>query len=642
MAVVQISKIQIRRGKAKDGTGLPQLASGEMAWAVDTQELYIGNGSVAEGSPAVGNTKIITQNDLTAQGNLLGLVQYAYKATDSTIVTGPNVNSQITRPIQARFDDQVTTADFGALGNGVVDDTVALQRAINQLFLNATTKSSATNLDGTPTTSAAKTRVTLTIPPGIYLTSSPLYVPSYASLVGAGPDKTFIYYNPVITIQGSTVNNSAVLTTTSSSTYLIGATVVGTGIPANTTVVSVVAGASVTLSHTATVSSGSTLATYTITPAQPAIQLVNDSSSAGAPSSISNTLGTTQPRGIQISNLSINCTTGLNTCIQVDAAKDCIFENINLKGATTFSSFNAQSCGITLNAVSNIVTSEHNIFRNFRMSGFSYAVFAKGDILNNAFENSYIYDCYIGVAFGINANGSTVGQQYGPRQNTISNSKFNNIKRQAVFVNLGSGNTTINCKYINVGNNGGTNPTSSQYPQVWFNTFGNSVQNDQSDRAVDMSTSNLTHPYVPEVAGHAYYKSFGQQQILLGQVINPVLAFRLPVSTDQNGTPAGSITYEIEYYYQSIANNFTRRGIITISANIDNKVVQLSDEYDFAGTDPYNQNAIQLSFSVGFLDQTGGNYVGGGGQVPYSIVVNYQNLLASDAGYFNYSYTTGL
>jgi hypothetical protein len=467
-------------------------------------------------------------------------------------------------------------------------------------------------------------------------------VPSYATLVGAGADKTFIYYNPVTTIQGSTVNNSAVLTTTSASSYLIGATVVGTGIPSNTTVTSVVAGASVTLSHAATVSSGATLATYTVTPAQPAIQLVNDSSTAGTPSSISNTLGTTQPRGIQISDLSISCTTGLNTCIQVDAAKDCIFENINLTGATTFSAFNAQSCGITLNAVSNIVTSEHNIFRNFRMSGFSYAVFAKGDILNNAFENSYIYDCYIGVAFGINANGSTVGQQYGPRQNTISNSKFNNIKRQAVFVNLGSGNTTINCKYTNVGNNGGTNATSSQYPQVWFNSFGNSTQNDQSDRAKDMSTGNLTHPYVPEVAGHAYYKSFGQQQILLGQVINPVLAFRLPVSTDQNGTPAGSITYEIEYYYQSIANNFTRRGIITISANIDSKVIQLSDEYDFAGTDPYNQNSVQLSFSVGFLDQTGGNYVGGGGQVPYSIVVNYQNLLASDAGYFNYTYSTAL
>ncbi len=61
MAVVQISKIQIRRGK-KNISGMPQLASGELAWAVDSQELYIGNGSVGEGAPAVGNTKILTEN----------------------------------------------------------------------------------------------------------------------------------------------------------------------------------------------------------------------------------------------------------------------------------------------------------------------------------------------------------------------------------------------------------------------------------------------------------------------------------------------------------------------------------------------------------------------------------------------------
>ena len=35
MAVVQISKIQVRRGK-KNTTGMPQLASGELAWAIDT------------------------------------------------------------------------------------------------------------------------------------------------------------------------------------------------------------------------------------------------------------------------------------------------------------------------------------------------------------------------------------------------------------------------------------------------------------------------------------------------------------------------------------------------------------------------------------------------------------------------------
>ena len=49
MSVVQISKIQIRRGKTQAGTGLPQLASGELAWSIDTAELFIGNGSVAEG-----------------------------------------------------------------------------------------------------------------------------------------------------------------------------------------------------------------------------------------------------------------------------------------------------------------------------------------------------------------------------------------------------------------------------------------------------------------------------------------------------------------------------------------------------------------------------------------------------------------
>ena len=62
MAIVQISRIQIRRGQKLTGSGVPQLAGGELGWAVDTRELYIGNGSVSEGSPAVGNSKVLTEN----------------------------------------------------------------------------------------------------------------------------------------------------------------------------------------------------------------------------------------------------------------------------------------------------------------------------------------------------------------------------------------------------------------------------------------------------------------------------------------------------------------------------------------------------------------------------------------------------
>lgn len=57
MAVTQISKIQVRRGRQEN---LPQLAAGELGWAIDTQQLYIGNGTFSEGAPSEGNTEILT------------------------------------------------------------------------------------------------------------------------------------------------------------------------------------------------------------------------------------------------------------------------------------------------------------------------------------------------------------------------------------------------------------------------------------------------------------------------------------------------------------------------------------------------------------------------------------------------------
>ena len=247
MAVVQISRIQVRRGKINSGTGLPQLASGEMAWAIDSQELYIGNGAVSEGSPAVGNTKILTQKDLETQFNILNTIKHIYHATDSSITTGATANNPTTRLLQDKLDDVVSAYDFGVTGNGVADDTVTLQRAINQLFLNPTTKSSGTSVI------AKRTRVTLVLQPGVYNISSTLYVPAYASIVGAGSDKTFIYYNPVSTVTGATINGQNILTTTGATLRMVGALITGNGIPVGAIIVSVVAGVSVTLSANATV-----------------------------------------------------------------------------------------------------------------------------------------------------------------------------------------------------------------------------------------------------------------------------------------------------------------------------------------------------------------------------------------------------
>jgi hypothetical protein len=638
MAVVQISRIQIRRGQANQGTGFPQLASGELGWAIDTQQLYIGNGAVSEGSPSVGNTRVLTQTDLSGTSNLLQQLQHIYRVNDVSVVTGPNVNSPVQRSLQNRLDDFVNTADFGTRGDGIGtsvtnDDTAALQRAINQLFLNATTPAYSNTVSGT------SKRVILQMPAGQYNTSGTIYIPSYASLIGAGADKTVIYYNPVSTITGATALNSYVITTTAAATKMVGATVSGTGIPTGSTVSTVIVGTSITISAPAT-ATGATVS-ITVTLAGAAIQFVNDSSTASVPSSIGSTLGTTQPRNIVIKDLTIWTPTGKNTCLQLDAVKDSVFENLNLRGDWA-SSLNPLSRGIYMQAVSSVVTCERNIFKNIKFEKFSYAVSTLSDIRYNSFIDCFVTDAYQGMALGVGANASSSGQQFGPRETEIVNCKFYNVRRQAVYVDLGTANTTRDCKYINVGNDGAGN-TGAVYPQVYFTNYGNTSQNDFSDRPNDLAASNLTVQYVPEVSGHGTYYLAGTRGVVLGFISStPTLAFRLPCSTTVMGIPNSSVTYSISYIYKSASNSFTRRGVITLSADIDSRQIQLSDDYDFAGVDANGTNSLLLDFKGYFLDATGAVYTGAGGQSVISIGIYYTNNFNGDTGTMAYSYTANL
>jgi hypothetical protein len=151
--------------------------------------------------------------------------------------------------------------------------------------------------------------------------------------------------------------------------------------------------------------------------------------------------------------------------------------------------------------------------------------------------------------------------------------------------------------------------------------------------------NNITTPYVPELGGHGTYQSYATRQIILSQTSSPVIAFRLPVSTDQYGSPTGSINYNINYFYKSSSTNFTRSGTMLVTADVSNAKIQLSDEFNFAGNDVTNTTALILDFSATFLTSTGSTYTGSAGQQPYSIAINYVNNLGGEAGYINYSYT---
>lgn len=159
MSIVQISKIQVRRGKKNSSSGVPQLSSAEFAWAVDTQELFIGNGSVQEGAPYVGNTKIITEHD-----NILELASAYRFANDDNAITG-----SVSRSLQSKVDEiQVSVRDFGAIGDGSTDNVEFFQLALTQLFRNADTNY----------------RKTLMIPNGEYLFTGDLVIPSNVILQG--------------------------------------------------------------------------------------------------------------------------------------------------------------------------------------------------------------------------------------------------------------------------------------------------------------------------------------------------------------------------------------------------------------------------------------------------------------------------
>mgnify|MGYP001184094988 FL=1 len=173
MAVVQISRIQHRRGLATD---LPQLAAGELGWSIDDQRLYIGNGTVADGAPAVGNTEILT----TGSTSFTTALSYYYKGYlgDSTpIVTGASGN--FTRTAQKKLDDFVTVKDFGALGDGSTNDTSAIQRALDELYTDSDKDDE-------------RARRVLYFPAGDYRINASLKIPPFAHLRGAGIGKSVL------------------------------------------------------------------------------------------------------------------------------------------------------------------------------------------------------------------------------------------------------------------------------------------------------------------------------------------------------------------------------------------------------------------------------------------------------------------
>ena len=176
MPIISISKIQHRYGLSEN---LPQLSAAELGWAIDQRRLYIGNGPTAEGAPAIGNTEILTQ-----YSNLLEIAENSYTYKDTAVgfaaITGQSPSSPITRSLQEKLDDIVSVRDYGAKGNGIDDDTDAINRAFKDLYTRDNREA---------------VRRTLYFPAGLYIVSDVIKIPPYARIQGDGKDCTTIVAN---------------------------------------------------------------------------------------------------------------------------------------------------------------------------------------------------------------------------------------------------------------------------------------------------------------------------------------------------------------------------------------------------------------------------------------------------------------
>jgi hypothetical protein len=173
LAIVQISRITQRKGLQTD---LPEyLAGAEFGWSVDERRLFIGNGTLAEGAPTVGNTEILTQ-----YSDIFEIVPaYTYKgAAAGYIAQTSEDGSPVKVTLQNWMDQWASVLDFGVSPeNSASENTAALNWALNQIYCVQTN---------------VEIRRSLFFPAGIYKIDDSIKIPPYATLYGEGPDNSIL------------------------------------------------------------------------------------------------------------------------------------------------------------------------------------------------------------------------------------------------------------------------------------------------------------------------------------------------------------------------------------------------------------------------------------------------------------------
>lgn len=110
MAVITVSKIQVRSGLTTD---LPALDTGEFGWCVDSQRLFIGKGTLAEGAPTTGVTEILTEYSAGIIGGSLDAINANIAILNSEVANLIAASSNLTPVTVTLADNQSSISNIG-------------------------------------------------------------------------------------------------------------------------------------------------------------------------------------------------------------------------------------------------------------------------------------------------------------------------------------------------------------------------------------------------------------------------------------------------------------------------------------------------------------------------------------------------
>jgi hypothetical protein len=453
MAVVEIAKIQIRRGDVRS-IGMPQLDTGELGWAISgtnpnsvIPELYVGNKQV-DGATADANVRILTSDDLNIfKGASVSTSTFIYSGnktapggTGAIIKTG-DVSTDVVRTVEQKLNDIVSAADFGVFPD---DDTTttatALQRAVDQLFLNSDKYDPGA-------------RAVLVIPQGNYAIDNVIYVPSYATIVGAGKDKTII-------------------------------------------------------TQTAT---GQPIFQYIDQSSTPGSRVtLNGMQSNTAPTNIT-------IKGLTLQLSIIVDPASMVPLIRADCASDSDITEVVFRGRTNlgYNTTNLYSAGIEIRGLGG-VNSRNLRIRDCLFEILNCGIMSNYDVEDTIIENNKFNNLYRGIVFGKNlqAGQSTgpkrskinrnvflyISQQAVSVEPVSSLINTDHITSQNTFYDVGNGGISV------AGNVSGDLNNGQVTEIIKFGTFGNVSDNDYFDRNIQVNSPTAissSTKFINPISGHA-------------------------------------------------------------------------------------------------------------------------------------------